>query len=102
MKRTQLMRNPAPVLGEMPQAEEDTADGADRDQDADEEEDGSSAAPRGVLPAAAVYRESVFDDTDFYHELLRELSTCGRRRFLLFHLPVLCSLRGPFKSGAAL
>lgn len=70
------MRNPAPLLGEVAPEEEEEEDTEDR-MEGDEEEAGERQR-RGVLPAAAVYKDSVFDDTDFYHELLRELSASPR------------------------
>jgi hypothetical protein len=84
------MRNPAPLLGEVaPEEEEDTEDRAEGD-----EEEAGETQRRGVLPAAAVHKDSVFDDTDFYHELLRELSA-SLRILRVFGLTRLLTNRGP-------
>ncbi|GAB5372111.1 hypothetical protein AAMO2058_001637300 [Amorphochlora amoebiformis] len=52
-KRTQLRRNPVRILG---------------DKEPERKEDGGGVEGRSVL-----YDEEIFDDTDFYQELLREV-----------------------------
>lgn len=77
VRRTQLQRTPAVIHGQAPPASEDTEPESNEapEDDGDVPADAATRNQRDKAAAATVvYNESIFDDTDFYHELLRDLS----------------------------
>jgi hypothetical protein len=80
IKRTQLKRNAFTPIGEVKTESVPSSSSS---------ADATSAAPQELDGVVEEYDEEIFDDTDFYQHLLREIITSGLGR-LLSHLFSFC------------